>query len=70
VVKYIGFNEIRRLRERSQAFFQGTISSEDYLASCNGELTRIISNGVIKLLENRQAALMSGNSYLLVPTNA
>lgn len=70
VVKYIGFNEIRRLRERSQAFFQGTISSEDYLASCNAELTRIISNGIIKLLENRQAALMSGNSYLLVPSNA
>ena len=70
VVKYIGFNEIRRLRERSQAFFQETISSEDYLASCNAELTRIISNGIIKLLENRQAALMSGNSYLLVPSNA
>ena len=70
VVKYIGFDEIRRLRERSQAFFQGTISSEDYLASCNGELTRIISNGVTKLLENRQAALMSGNSYLLVPSKA
>lgn len=70
VVKYIGFNEIRRLRERSQAFFQGTISSEDYLASCNSELTRIITNGVLKLLENRQAILMSGNSYLLVPSNA
>ncbi|AFZ21754.1 hypothetical protein [Allocoleopsis franciscana] len=70
VVKYIGFNEIRRLRERSQAFFQGTISSEDYLASCNSELARIITNGVIKLLENRQATLMSGNSYLLVPSNA
>lgn len=70
VVKYIGFNEIRRLRERAQAFFQETISSEDYLASCNAELTRIISNGIIKLLENRQAALMSGNSYLLVPSNA
>lgn len=70
VVKYIGFNEIRRLRERSQAFFQGIISSEDYLASCNSELTRIISNGVIKLLENRQATLMSGNSYVLVTSNA
>ncbi|MBD2127460.1 hypothetical protein NDI39_01940 [Microcoleus sp. ZQ-A2] len=70
VVKYIGFNEIRRLRERSQAFFQETISSEDFLASCNAELTRIITNGIIKLLENRQAALMSGNSYLLVPSKA
>jgi hypothetical protein len=70
VVKYIGFDEIRRLRDRSQAFFQETISSEDFLASCNTELTRIITTGIIKLLENRQAALMSGNSYLLVASKA
>jgi hypothetical protein len=57
VVKYIGFDEIRRLRERSQAFFQGTISSEEFLASCNADLTGIIVNEVINLLDNRKAAL-------------
>jgi hypothetical protein len=57
MVKYIGFDGILQLRERSQAFFQGTISSEEFLASCNSDMTRIIANGVIKLLENRKAAL-------------
>jgi hypothetical protein len=57
VVQYIGFDGIRRLHERSQEFFQGIISSEDFLASCNADMTRIIINEVIKLLENRKAAL-------------
>jgi hypothetical protein len=57
VVKYIGFDEIRRLRERSQAFFQGTISSEEFLASCNADMTGIMVNEVINLLDNRKAAL-------------
>ena len=57
VVKYIGFDEIRQLKARSQDFFQGTISSEDFLASCNTDMTKIIINEVIKLLDNRKAAL-------------
>lgn len=57
VVKYIGFTEILQMRERVQQFFQGTISSEDFLATCNADITQIITNEVIQLLENRQAAL-------------
>jgi hypothetical protein len=59
VVKYAGFDETRRMVERSHAFFQGKISSEDFLASCNCDIIRIITNGVIGLLENRKAALRS-----------
>ena len=58
VVKYIGFDGIRQMKERSQEFFQGTISSEDFLASCNTDMTKIIINEVIKLLDNRKAALL------------
>jgi len=57
VVKYIGFDGIRQMKERSQELFQGIISSEDFLASCNTDMTKIIINEVIKLLENRQVAL-------------
>jgi len=57
VVKFIGFDGILQLREQCYKFFKGTISSEDLLASCNPELTRIIANEVIKLLENRKQAL-------------
>ncbi|NET55912.1 MAG: hypothetical protein F6K47_07000 [Symploca sp. SIO2E6] len=57
VVNFIGFDGIRQLREQSNKFFQGTISSEDFLASCNPDLIRIIANEVIELLENRKLAL-------------
>lgn len=57
IVKFIGFQEIRQLRERSQAFFQGSISPEEFLAICNTDLIRIIANEVKILLENRQYAL-------------
>lgn len=57
VVKYIGFDGIRQMRKRSQAFFQGTISSEEFLSSCNADMVKIIANEVIELLDNRKAAL-------------
>ncbi len=57
LVRYLGFDEIRAMWERSQAFFQGAMSSEDFLASCNPDVTRIIANGAIELLENRKVAL-------------
>jgi len=57
VVRYIGFEGIRQMRERSQQFFQGMISSEDFLATCNTDMTKLITNEIIKLLENRKIAL-------------
>lgn len=57
LVKSLGFDEIRAMRERAQAFFQRTISSEEFLASCHSEPIEIIANGIIKVLENRKAAL-------------
>ncbi|MGQ4646899.1 hypothetical protein [Lyngbya aestuarii] len=57
VVKYIGFDSISKIQEQMQDFFQGNICSEDFLASCNVDLIRIITNEVTKLLENRKAAL-------------
>ena len=57
VVKYIGFDGIRELREQVQAFFTGMISSEEFLASCHADMTQIITNEVIKLLDNRKVAL-------------
>lgn len=57
VVKYIGFDSIQQMKERSQEFFRGTISSEDFLANCNPDMIKIIINEVIKLLDNRKAAL-------------
>lgn len=57
VARYIGFDSIRQIRERSQEFFQGNISSEDFLSSCNTDLTRIIINEIKTIFENRQAVI-------------
>lgn len=63
LVKYIGFESIHSMHKKvegvalTQAFFQGIISHEDFLASCNHDLIQIITNGVGKLLQNRREAL-------------
>jgi hypothetical protein len=57
IAHYIGFDGIRQLHERSQAFFQEKICSEDFLAHCHPDIIQIITNETIHLLENRKAAL-------------
>lgn len=67
VVKYIGFDEIRQLRERSQDFFHKKISSEAFLAHCNPDMISILIKEVKNLLDNRKAALC--RPCLSVPSN-
>lgn len=57
VVQYIGFEGICQMWQRTQEFFQGTITSEEFLASCDTDLVDIVMNEVAKLLEKRKAAL-------------
>ena len=57
VVKFVGFDEIRRLRTLAKEFFQNNISSEDFLGSCNAALVGIIINEVARLIENRKVSL-------------
>lgn len=59
LVKFIGFNEIRQIQKPATAFFQGIISSETFLARCNLDIIKIVTQGVSKLLENRKVALSS-----------
>ncbi|MEQ9668731.1 hypothetical protein [Coleofasciculus sp. G2-EDA-02] len=57
VVQYIGFEGICQMWQRTQEFFQGTITSEEFLASCDTDLVDIVINEVAKLLEKRKVAL-------------
>lgn len=57
VVKYIGFDSIRQMKEKVYDFFQGTISSEFFLANCDADLVKVIVKEVVNLLENRKIAL-------------
>lgn len=57
VVQYIGFEGICQMWQRTQEFFQGKITSEEFLASCDTDLVNIVTNEVAKLLEKRKVAL-------------
>ncbi|WP_446410273.1 hypothetical protein [Coleofasciculus sp.] len=59
VVQYIGFEGICQMWQRTQEFFQGKITSEEFLVRCDTDMVNIIMNEVAKLLEKRKAALCS-----------
>ena len=56
-VKSIGFDEIRRLREPTQQFFEHKLSGDAFLAHCDKGLVQAIMSGLLRLLESRQLAL-------------
>lgn len=57
VVQYMGFEGIFQMWPATQDFFQGTITSEEFLAACDTDLVNIIINEVAKLLEKRKLRL-------------
>jgi hypothetical protein len=57
VVKSIGFVEVRKLLEQAKAFFDGDITSEEFLSSCDPDVVRTVTNGVLELFESRKMAL-------------
>jgi hypothetical protein len=57
VVKSVGFVELRKMLEQAKAFFKGDISSEGFLASCDSDVVRTVTNGVLELFESRKIAL-------------
>jgi len=58
MVKLVGFEEIRRQRQRAQEFFQETRSAEDFLAGCDPQLIEAIATGVLQLFDSRKSALI------------
>ena len=57
IVKVIGFEGVRCQLEAAQDFFTGKISREDFLNSCESELTQAVTAGVSKMFDCRKAAL-------------
>ncbi|HEY9752399.1 MAG TPA: hypothetical protein V6C46_05585, partial [Coleofasciculaceae cyanobacterium] len=57
IIKSIGFTEANRLLVKAKAFFQGALSAEDFLESCDRSILEPITNGVIQVFKSRQAAL-------------
>lgn len=57
MVKSVGFGEIQHQRDRAKEFFKGNISPEDFLAGCEPEVTKIVTECVLKVFDSRKAAL-------------
>lgn len=57
IVKSVGFTEARRLLLQAKEFFKGAISPEEFLASCDPQVVKVISDGVLQLFESRKASL-------------
>jgi hypothetical protein len=58
MVKLVGFEEIRRQRQRAQEFFQESLSAEDFLSGCDSKLIEAIATGVLQLFDSRKSALL------------
>ncbi len=57
MVKSMGFDEIRHQRNRAQEFFQNVISAEDFLAGCDANVKKTVTDGIVKLFDSRKEAL-------------
>ena len=55
--KSIGFDGIRQMMDIVQEFFQGNVSSEDFLSRCNPNVTETVIEGILQLLDTRKALL-------------
>ncbi|NET26469.1 hypothetical protein [Okeania sp. SIO1I7] len=57
IVRYIGFEEVKKQRERIKELFQKNISPEDFIDGCNQDLVKMIIDGVLELFESRKQAI-------------
>lgn len=57
MVKTIGFDKMRQQNDRVKAFFEKKISGEEFLAGCNPEMIRVVTEGLIHLFDCRKASL-------------
>ncbi|NEP08170.1 MAG: hypothetical protein F6K34_27410, partial [Okeania sp. SIO4D6] len=57
IVIYIGFEEVKKQRERTKELFQKSISPEDFIDGCNQDLVKIIIDGILELFESRKQAI-------------
>ena len=61
MVKFLGFEEIKHLRNLAEEFFQGHLCSEEFLGKCNYELIEIVTEKILELFDSRKTALTQSN---------
>ncbi|MEM1169324.1 MAG: hypothetical protein AAGJ08_09700 [Cyanobacteria bacterium P01_H01_bin.35] len=57
MVKYIGFDEVKKQRKRTNDFCQKKISAEEFIDGCNQNLVKTVIEGILDLFESRKQAI-------------
>ncbi len=57
IVKTIGFDAVREQCDRAKAFFQGNLTTEDFVTHFPPSVKEIVINAVLKLFESRSNAV-------------
>jgi hypothetical protein len=57
MVKCLGFDELLHQRNRAQQFFQDKISHEEFLAGCDSNIEKTVTDGIVQLFDSRKNAL-------------
>ncbi|MGB3240479.1 MAG: hypothetical protein WBB29_19465 [Geitlerinemataceae cyanobacterium] len=65
MVKFLGFNEIERLRKCARDLFDGTLSGEAFLAECHPQVVEVVTDSILKLFDSRKASL-AGTEHLAI----
>lgn len=58
IVKAIGFDNLRRQRDRAKDFFQGHLSAEQLLNELDPEVIELVTQGICRLFEQRKSFLL------------
>ncbi|NEQ40431.1 MAG: hypothetical protein F6K40_31055 [Okeania sp. SIO3I5] len=57
MVRYLGFDEIKKQRKRTNDFCQKKISAEEFIDGCNQNLVKTLVEGILDLFESRKQAI-------------
>lgn len=57
IIKSVGFNAARKLILAAKEFFKGGLNSEEFLQTCDPEIVKIITDGVLQVFESRKVAM-------------
>ncbi|MGK7921157.1 MAG: hypothetical protein AB4080_14230 [Trichodesmium sp.] len=57
MVKYIGFDEVKKQRKRINDFLEKNVSAEEFIDGCNSSLVKTVIEGILDLFESRKQAI-------------
>lgn len=61
VVKSVGFAEMSKMLVQAQAFFDGRISAEEFIAGCDSAVVQPVTHGIARLFDERRIAIAQPN---------